>query len=70
MKRKYEHRPGLFGLASIVAGYAGKIGEARTERNSPVKDNKRKIERRPAGEKQNLQSVKCSGGGAGQRHKT
>jgi hypothetical protein len=34
MKRKYEHRPGLFGLASIAAGCAAKDGEARTQRDS------------------------------------
>ena len=30
MKRKYEHRPGLFGLASIAAGCAAKNRETQT----------------------------------------
>ncbi len=36
MKKKYEHRPGLFGLASIAAGCAAKNREDRGEENSPV----------------------------------
>ena len=34
MKTKYEHRPGLFGLASIAAGCAARNYEKRTQRNS------------------------------------
>ena len=36
MKRKYEHRPGLFGLASIAAGWATKDREDRTKQKSTV----------------------------------
>ena len=30
MKKRYEHRPGLFGLASIAAGYAPKNRQTQT----------------------------------------
>ena len=36
MKRKYEHRPGLFGLATIAAGCAPKDREERTKQSSMV----------------------------------
>jgi hypothetical protein len=36
MKKKYEHRPGLFGLAYIAAGCAAKNRENRTEQKSTV----------------------------------
>jgi hypothetical protein len=34
MNTKYEHRPGLFGLASIAAGCAAKNDANRSEGNS------------------------------------
>lgn len=34
MKRIYEHRPGLFGLASIAAGCAAKDYDTRTQGDS------------------------------------
>jgi hypothetical protein len=36
MKKKYEHRPGLFGLAYIAAGCAAKNRADRSEENSTV----------------------------------
>ena len=37
MKTKYEHRPGLFGLASIAAGCAAKNHENRSQENSTAR---------------------------------
>ena len=45
MKRKYEHRPGFFGLASIAAGCAAKDGAVRSQENSTRGD--RYTEMRP-----------------------
>jgi hypothetical protein len=36
MKRIYEHRPGLFGLDSIAAGYSAKYAEARSQTDSTL----------------------------------
>jgi hypothetical protein len=36
MKKKYEHPPGLFGLALIAAGCAAKNRERRSEEKSTV----------------------------------
>jgi hypothetical protein len=36
MKRIYEHRPGLFGLASIAGGCSAKSAEARTQGDSTL----------------------------------
>ena len=43
MKRKYEHRPGFFGLASIAFGCAAKDGEA-SQRNPTLPHAHNKIE--------------------------
>jgi hypothetical protein len=56
MKKKYEHRPGLFGLASIAFGCAAKDGEARNQRNPtlPHGHNEAETERRPEPVKNNI----------------
>jgi hypothetical protein len=46
MKRKYEHRPGLFGLASIAAGCAAKKGEAIKKSTIADGDNQMQTEPR------------------------
>jgi hypothetical protein len=48
MKKKYEHRPGLFGLASIAFGCAAKDEVARGQRNPtlPHGHNQVEIDRR------------------------
>jgi hypothetical protein len=41
MKTQYEHRPGLFGLASIAAGCAAKNRETQTQGRltTPAREN-------------------------------
>ena len=44
MKNIYEHRPGLFGLASIAAGCAAKAREDRTKEKSTVAAEQRRMQ--------------------------
>ena len=44
MKNKYEHRPGLFGLASIAAGYAVKDRKDRSKQKSRVAEGLRRMQ--------------------------
>lgn len=44
MKNKYEHRPGLFGLASIAAGYAVKYRKERTKQKSTAAEVRRRMQ--------------------------
>jgi hypothetical protein len=46
MKTRYEHRPGLFGLASIAAGCAAKNRETQTRGllSAPARENHKQSE--------------------------
>ena len=44
MKKKYEHRPGLFGLASIAFGCAAKDEVARGQRNPTLLHGPNEVE--------------------------
>lgn len=50
MKMKYEHRPGLFGLASMAFGCAAKDGKSRKQRNPslPHRHNEVEVSRGPS----------------------
>jgi hypothetical protein len=52
MKTRYEHRPGLFGLASIAAGCASRNRDTGTHKGSTA----------PAGEKHNRSESKSEPG--------
>jgi hypothetical protein len=43
MNRRFEHRPGLFGLASVAAGCAAKDGKVRIQGDSTSADGHSKI---------------------------
>ena len=67
MKRKYEHRPGLFGLASIAAGCAAKEGEALKNSTVAGEDNQMQNEpRRKAVKPKVANQSNGSGSGAGE----
>jgi hypothetical protein len=67
MKRKYEHRPGLFGLATIAAGCAAKDREERTKQTSMVAGGHSRMqsESRPRPAKKQRNHSGGDGSGAG-----
>jgi hypothetical protein len=67
MKRKYEHRPGLFGLASIAAGCAAKEVEALKNSTVAGEDNQMETEpRRKTVKPKGANQSNGSGSGAAQ----
>ena len=69
MKKTYQHRPGLFGLASIAAGCAAKNREVRSQGDSTAAGGHRQIQtesRSEPGKSKISNRSNGSGSGTGQ----